>query len=162
MNLEHIDHLYTDDTDADFEAFLSNSIENDGLDQPSLELLAHHLKTARAIKHLPNVHMFHYETLSSDLHRQMQRVAKAIGASHSPELFEELVAKATFKSMKANALLTAPGVRGGLYKDPSSFFYSGEGHKWVGKLNEAQIAGYNIKIATLLNENDIRYLETGY
>lgn len=161
MYLDQIDHLYTGDTDTNFTAFLSNSIENEGLDQPSLELLAHHLKTARAIAHLPNVHMFHYDTLSSDLHAQMQRVAIAIGAPHSPELFKKLVVKATFRSMKANALLSAPGVKGGLYKNPRSFFYSGKGKKWESKLSEQQIAKYNTKISTLLNAKDVRYLETG-
>ena len=161
MNLSQIDHLYTDDTAANFKAFLTNSIEAEGLDQPSLELIAHHLKTARAMSNLPNVHMFHFDTMSNDLHGQMQRVAAAIGVSHPPELFEKLVAKATFKSMKANALLTAPGVKGGLYKNPSSFFNSGKGRKWEGKLNKAQIADYNARIATLLGDEDVRYLEFG-
>lgn len=162
MNLDQIDHLYTDDTAANFEAFLTNGIEDEGLDQPSLELIAHHLKTARAIAHLPNVHMFHYATMSHDLHGQMQRVAAAIGASHPPELFDKLVAKATFKSMKANAVRTAPGVAGGLYKDPSAFFNSGTGRKWAGKLNEVQIANYNARIAALLSVEDVRYLEVGF
>ena len=161
MNLVQIDHLYTDDRAANFTKFLFNSIENEGLDQPSLESLALHLKTARAIAHLPNVHMFHYDKLSSDLNGQMQRVAKAIGVSHSQKLFERLVVKATFKSMKANAVLTAPGVKGGLYKDPSSFFHSGKGRKWEGKLNDEQIAQYNATMATLLNADDVRYLEAG-
>lgn len=161
MNLDQINHLYTDDTAANFSAFLTNSIEAEGLDQPSLELITHHLKTARAIAHLPNVHMFHYDTMSNDLHGQMQRVAAAIDASHPPDVFEKLVAKATFTSMKANALRTAPGVKGGLYKDPSAFFYSGKGRKWESKLNEAHIAAYNTKIATLLSADDVRYLETG-
>ena len=161
MNLGHNDHLYTDDTAANFKAFLTNSIEDEGLDQPSLELIAHHLKTARAMTHLPNIHMFHYATMSHDLHGQMQRVAAAIGVSHPPELFDKLVAKATFKSMKSNALLTAPGIAGGLYKDPSAFFNSGKGRKWEGKLNAVQLADYNARIATLLSIEDVRYLETG-
>lgn len=161
MELNQIDHLYTDDTAANFKAFLTNGIEAEGLDQPSLALITHHLKTARAIADLPNVHMFHYNTMSNDLHGQMQRVATAIGVSHPPELFEKLVAKATFKSMKANAHLTAPGVKGGLFKDPSSFFNSGKGRKWEGKLNAIQIADYNARIATLLGARDLRYLELG-
>ena len=161
MNLSHIDHLYTNDTNSDLKAFLSNSIENDGLDQPSLKLLVHHLKTARTIEHLPNVHMFHYNMLSNDLNGQMQRVAEAIGAVHSPEMFDRLVAKATFKSMKENALLTAPGINGGLYKNPSAFFHSGVGKKWVGRLSDAQVKDYNEAIASLLEEDDIGYLETG-
>ena len=78
MNLVQIDHLYTDDIAANFTKLLSNSIENEGLDQPSLESLALHLNTARAIALLSNVYMFHYDTLSSDLIGQMQRVAKAM------------------------------------------------------------------------------------
>ncbi len=161
MRIDQLNHLHTDDTAANFKAFLDNGIEGEGLDQPSLALIAHHLKTARALGDRPNVHMFHYATLSDDLHGQMQRVAAAIGASHPPELFDKLVAKATFKSMKSNAVLTAPGGAGGLYKDPSAFFNSGKGRKWEGKLNEAQITDYNAKIATFLNVKDVRYLETG-
>lgn len=162
MNLGQIDHLYTDDRAANFTKFLYNSIDNEGLDQPSLESLTLHLKTTRAIAHLPNVHMFHYDTLSSDLNGQMQRVAKALGISHSPKLFEKLAVKATFQNMKLNAVLTAPGVKGGLYKDPSSFFHSGMGRKWEGKLNEEQMAQYDDTMASLLNAEDVRYLETGF
>ena len=111
--------------------------------------------------HLPNVHMFHYQTMSNDLHGQMQRVASAIGVSHPPKLFDRLVSKATFESMKADAHLTAPGAKGGLYYDPSAFFNSGRGRKWVGKLNEVQIADYNAKIASELSADDVRYIETG-
>ena len=161
MKLDLINHLHTDDINANFEAFLGNSIENEGLDQPSLALIIHHLATARAMEHLPNVHMFHSDNMSNDLHGQMQRVASAIGVSHSPDLFEKLVSKATFKSMKANAHLTAPGSKGGLYKDPSSFFNSGKGRKWEGKLDEHQIAAYNAKIASMLSVEDVRYLERG-
>ena len=103
--------------------------------------------------------MFHYATMSRDVHGQMQRVAAAIGISHPTELFDRLVAKATFKSMKANAAHTAPGAAGGLWKDPSGFFNSGKGRKWEGKLNELQIADYNARIATLLSPEDVRYLE---
>jgi len=161
MRLNQNDHLYTEDTEANLKAFLTNSINDEGLDQPSLELITHHLKTAREMADLPNVHMFHYTTMSQDLHGQMMRVAAAIGISHPPDLFDKLVAKATFKSMKSNALLTAPGNAGGLYKDPFAFFNSGKGRKWQGKLNEAQLADYKKKIATLLTVEDIRYLETG-
>ncbi len=161
MKIDHIDHLHTDDISANFEAFLANSIKDEGLDQPSLELITRHYQTARAISHLPNVHMFHYNTLSQDLHGQMQRVAAAIGVSHPPELFEKLVAKATFKSMKENAVRTAPGAVGGLYKDPSAFFESGTSRKWEGKLNAIQLAAYDTRIAGLLSAEDIRYLEAG-
>lgn len=161
MKIGHIDHLHTDDRMANFEAFLANSIEDEGLDQPSLELITHHFQTAQTLSHLQNVHMFHYDTLSHDLHGQMHRVASAIGVSHPPELFGKLVEKATFKSMKANAELTAPGAIGGLYNDPSAFFNSGKGRKWEGKLDAVQLTAYDAKIASILNGADVRYLETG-
>lgn len=161
MNLEHNDHLYTDDRAANLDAFLTNGIDGEGMDQPSLELIAHHLKTAREIADRPNVRMFHYATMSRDLHGQMQRVADAIGVSHPSDLFERLVAKATFKSMKENAHVTAPGAAGGIWDDPSTFFNSGQGRKWEGKLNEAQIGEYAARIAALLSVEDVRYLETG-
>ncbi len=161
MRLDTIDHLYTDDISANFKAFLNNGFEGEGLDQPSLASIARHLSTAKAISHLPNVYMFHYETLTKNLYSQMERIAQAIGASPKPELFAVLVAKATFKSMKANAHLTAPGAAGGLFKDPSVFFHSGTGQKWKGKLNESEIDLYNKRIAELLNSDDVSYIETG-
>jgi hypothetical protein len=81
--------------------------------------------------------------------------------SHPPELFDRLASKATFKSMKADAHLTAPGAKGGLYHDPSSFFNSGKGRKWIGKLNETQTAEYTAKIAVELSVDEVRYIETG-
>ena len=105
--------------------------------------------------------MFHYNTLSQNLTKQMDRVGTAIGVSHPPALFDALVAKATFKSMKENAALSAPGAVGGLFKDPSVFFHSGKGQKWKGKLSDAEVERYNIKIAELLDIDDISYIETG-
>jgi aryl sulfotransferase len=161
MNLNTIDHLYTDDVSANFTAFLNNGLEGEGLDQPSLALIARHLKTAKMMAHLPNVHMFHYNTMSQNLHKQMEHVAQAIGVSHNDALFETLVSKATFKSMKANALLSAPGAAGGLFKDPSVFFHSGTGQKWKGKLSETEIGHYRTKISELLDSDDVDYIETG-
>lgn len=161
MNFDIADHLYTDDTAANFRVFLENGIEGEGLDQPSLALIAHHLETARAMAHLPNVHMFHYATMSQNLEGEMTRVADAIGVSHPPAVFEQLVDAASFSSMKANAHRTAPGAKGGLYKDPSAFFNSGSSRKWEDKLNAAQIAAYEAKIATLLSPQNVLYLETG-
>ena len=162
MRLNLINHLHTDDVSANFDLFLNNSIENEGLDQPSLELIVHHFKTAKEREHLPNVHLFHYDGMSADLHGEMQRVADAIGVSHPPQLFDRLVAKATFKSMKANAAFTAPGAKGGLFENPSVFFNSGVGRKWEGKLSAGEVARYDAKIATMLRATDVRLLETGH
>ncbi|MEP3944450.1 sulfotransferase domain-containing protein [Ascidiaceihabitans sp.] len=161
MKIDHIDHLHTQDRTANFNAFLANSIENEGLDQPSLELITHHYETARARAKLPNVHLFHYATLSQDLSGQMRRIAKALNISHPDALFDALVEKATFKSMKANALKTAPGAKGGLYKDPNAFFNSGQGRKWDGILDAHQLARYRRRVANLLAPDDVIYLETG-
>lgn len=161
MKIDHINHLHSDDRAANFDAFLANSIENEGLDQPSLELITHHLASARALSHLPNVHLFHYAAMSRDLPGEMQRIARALDITYPAALFAQLVEKATFKSMKANVTLTAPGVKGGLYKDPGAFFHSGQGRKWEGILDDAQIARYNARMAELLAPEDVRYLETG-
>ena len=91
----------------------------------------------------------------------MERIAQAIGVSQPPELFEALIAKATFKSMKANAHLRAPGAVGGLFAAPSVFFHSGTGQKWKGKLTETEIGQYNTRMTELLETDDIYYLETG-
>lgn len=162
MRLDIINHLYTDDISANFHSFLNNGLEGEGLDQPSLALIAHHLNTAKAMSHLPNVHLFHYDTLSKNLSAQMGRIAQAIGVSHAPDIFEALVAKATFKSMKANAHLSAPGAVGGLFKDPTVFFHSGKGQKWKGKLSDTEVGRYNERIAELLDGDAIHYLETGH
>ena len=161
MKLENNDHLYTDDLSANFEAFLANGIDGDGFDQPSLALLAHHLNTALAIADRPNVHLFHYDETSRDLPGQMQRIAAAIGVSHTDDLFKKLVVKATFKSMKETAHLSAPGAGAGLWDDPSTFFQSGKGGKWEGKLDNAQLANYKAKLAALLSEEEIGYFERG-
>lgn len=161
MKLDTINHLYTDDVEHNLAAFLDNGVEGEGFDQPSLAFLAQHLRAARDMSHKPNVHLFHYETTSKDLYGEMQRVADAIGVSHDPDTFAKLVDKATFTSMKSDARFTAPGARGGLFKDPSAFFNSGSNRKWEGKLNDAQIARYRQRISELLPEEDIRYIETG-
>jgi aryl sulfotransferase len=161
MHIDLLDHLYTDDVDHTLNAFLSNGIEGEGFDQPSLAFLAHHLRTVRALSDLPNVHLFHYQTTLNDLRGQMARVADAIGVTHPPALFDTLVAKARFKSMKANAHLTAPGGKSGLFKDPSAFFKTGRSGNWAGKLSSEQIERYQTRISELLDQDEIRYIETG-
>jgi aryl sulfotransferase len=92
---------------------------------------------------LPNVHFLHYADLKSDLAGQMDRIAGILGIRIDAALMPELVAAATFASMKKNADMTAPDTDLDAWNNNADFFNKGEHGQWRGVLSEESLALYD-------------------
>jgi aryl sulfotransferase len=95
----------------------------------SLRQLMHHVCSYWEVRHLPNVHVFHYSDLRADLAGQMRRVAEVL-AVPLPDDFDAYVEAATFDRMKAAADRTAPDSEFGTWKSNSDFFRSRADRTW--------------------------------
>lgn len=90
----------------------------------------HHLADAWARRHEPNVHLFHYADLRTDLVGQLRRLADVLGIPLPAGRASELAAEATLDAMRARAAATAPEATRGAWKDPARFFRTGGVGEW--------------------------------
>ncbi len=132
--------------------------EQDGW--PSWSVL-HHAATFWAFRHLPNLHLFHYEDMRCDLAGEMRRVAAATRIVVDEALWPQLVDAATFESMKQNADRIAPGADKDAWLDNSRFFARGTTGQWHDTLGPAELELYRKAMAERLPPELAHWLEQG-
>ena len=71
----------------------------------------------------------------ADLEAEMRRVALALGIGVAEDTWPDLVAAASFESMKKNADRMAPDTNFKMWKDNSKFFNKGTSGQWQGVLS---------------------------
>ncbi|GIJ06903.1 sulfotransferase domain-containing protein [Micromonospora andamanensis] len=104
-----------------------------------------HLRDAWARRHLPNVHLVHYDDLQADLSGQMRRLAERLDLEPPGP---DLVAAATFARMRARADRLAPD-SAGVLKDRNAFFRSGRSGQGSALLDDETRARYHSRVAAL-------------
>jgi aryl sulfotransferase len=117
----------------------------------SLRGTLHHLATFWAERHRANLVLLRYEDLRADLAGQMQALAARLGIEVAADRWPELVAAATFDSMRARAHEVAPDVTNRLWHDTREFFHRGTTGQWRAVLGDdagAQ-ARYQARVAAL-------------
>ena len=107
-----------------------------------------HLSDAWARRHEPNIALIHYEDLSTDLDREMRRIAGLLGIPVDEEMWPELVGAASFDRMRAAARTVAPDPSGVL-KDPAAFFRRGRSGAGRELLDPAELDHYRARAAEL-------------
>lgn len=107
-----------------------------------------HLSDAWARREAPNVVLVHYDELSADLGGQMRRLADRLGIRVPARAWPELVAAATFASMRARAQRLAPDPAGVL-KDRAAFFRRGRSGAGGELLTGKEQARYAVRAAEL-------------
>lgn len=128
----------------------------DGRDLAGLGSLVHHVRTFWDRRHEPNVHLFHYADLESDLAGQMRRLAGILG---TPEPDERLVAAATFEAMKHKADLMAPDTTHGIWQDTTRFFHHGRSGRWRDVVGaEADGPRYHERVAAMAPPDLVAWL----
>lgn len=151
-----------DDTDGvTFRRFLDGGAEGFDTDAMPLAHILQHYKAALALADRPNASLFHYADMVDDLDGTFARLAEMLGISHSAEVMRQLVRAAGFDNMKANAARYAPSGGKGFMKSDSAFFHSGTSGKWVGHLNEQELAGYDAMMDAHLTPDERGWLEFG-
>jgi len=150
------------DAKAAFRNWISASgIPTEG--QPLEFNVLHHAQTFWQYRHLPNIHLLHYNDMKADLEGQMRRIAIAAGITVDAALWPELVAAASFEQMKENADTLAPASIGPRpWRDNAAFFNKGEHGQWQGILGEEEIALYRQVMNERLEPELAHWLEHGW
>ncbi|MFF5258090.1 sulfotransferase domain-containing protein [Actinomadura viridis] len=114
----------------------------------SLNRLFWHLSDAWTRRDEPNVLLVHYDDLSTDLEREMRRLAALLGITVADRLWPELVRAATFGSMRSQADLLVPRTASAL-KDSRAFFRQGRSGAGRELLTERELVRYHQRAADL-------------
>jgi aryl sulfotransferase len=133
-------------------------VEGDGGD-PMMGL---HVQLCRSFwerRHEPNVHLFHYRDLQTDLAGEMTRLAAALGVDPPTD---DLVDAARFERMKARADHLVPNSDTKLWHSNQGFFEKARAGEWRTVVGEAAMPRYEAALRTLTDDDDlIRWLHEG-
>ncbi|MEM9846188.1 MAG: sulfotransferase domain-containing protein [Pseudomonadota bacterium] len=149
--------IYPPDIQEGFRIFL----DGDHRDGASLASIVGHFQSALEIAKLENVLCLHYADMTSDLEQAVHQIARHLSIQHPPVLMDKLVDAARLANMKKNADRFAVSAKEGFWRKDSDFFDSGTSEKWVGVLNDSDLAAYDAQLSKLLNQSERNWLENG-
>ena len=107
-----------------------------------------HLSDAWQRREASNVVLVHYDDLLADLDGEMRRIAALLGITVPEDMWPDLVAAATFDSMRDRAQRTAPDPSG-ILKDTAAFFRRGTSGAGLEVLTADEVAHYRARTAAL-------------
>jgi aryl sulfotransferase len=117
----------------------------------ALASVLHHLDTGWQHRRDPNVVLFHYADLTTDLASELRRLAGVLGIACSPERACELAAEASLARMRGRSADVAPIASLGIWKDARAFFRSGGTGEWRERVSAADLAAYEARVAQLVD-----------
>ena len=145
-----------------FWAFVDDETQ---ISPPSLASVLHHLDTGWQHRRSPNVALFHYTDLQTDLAGELLRLARVLGIPCSPERARELAPEASLARMRERAAYDAPsasqGTRGS-WKDVRAFFRSGASGEWRERVSAADLAAYEARVAALVGPDLAAWVHGGW
>ncbi len=116
-----------------------------------------HLTDAWQRRDEPNIVLLHYADLEADLSGQLRALADRLDITVPDPLWTELVAAATFESMRGQAELAVPDGRGVLI-EPADFFRRGRSGAGREELTGAEVAHYHDRAAALASPDLLTWL----
>src|SRR5215218_6179257 len=116
---------------------------------PTLASVLRHLDTGWQHRGDPNVALFHYADLQTDLPGELLRLAGVLGIPCSPERARALAPEASLTRMRERAADDAPSASQGTWKDVHAFFRSGGSGEWRDRVSAADLAAYEARVAQL-------------
>ncbi|GIH09255.1 glycolipid sulfotransferase [Rhizocola hellebori] len=128
----------------------------------SLANMIQHLQTFWDRRNEPQVALFHYHDLLTDLPGQLKRLAEVLGIDLPAGRVEELAAAATFDKVRERADELAPGVDSGLWRDNRAFFHTGTSGQWKALLGPDDLARFHTRLAELASTDLIEWLYDGW
>lgn len=161
MAIDLLRDRFPKDISLGFRMFVQDSLPKGDADSMTLECFVNHYKSVKDWAHLPNVHMFHYADLSHDLAGQIARIATVLGYDLSADLLASITDGAGFATMQANAKRIGNSKGPSIFRDKAGFFSSGSSNKWEAYLSPDDVSLYNRRIAELVPDDDVLWLENG-
>jgi Sulfotransferase domain len=127
----------------------------------TLATVLHHLGTAWERRGAPNVAMFHYSDYLADLPGEMVRLATALGIGLTRSRAEALAPEAGIERMRERASDVVPSASLGLFKSTEAFLRAGSSGEWRARVTEADMAGYERRVAELAAPDLARWAHQG-
>ena len=112
-------------------------------------------------RHLPNIHLFHYNDMKRDLAGEMRGIAGALGIDVPEKIWPSLVEAAQFESMKENSAMLAPDAKTGIWRDPAAFFSKGVTGQWHDVLGPEELSLYENTMRERFDPEMVRWVEMG-
>lgn len=157
MTQDVLGDIYPPDIHEGFRIFL----DGDHRDGASLISIVDHFQSVLEVANLENVLCLHYADMTRDLEQAVHQIARHLSIQHPPTLMNKLVDAARFTNMKKNAERFAVSAKEGFWRRDSDFFDSGTSEKWIGVLNDSDLAAYDAQLSKLLNQRERNWLENG-
>jgi hypothetical protein len=129
-------------------------------DLDSLAGVVWHAADAWARRNEPNVVLVHYVDLSTDLDREMRRLASRLGIVVPEATWPSLVTAASFERMRERADELAPAPPG-LFKDRTAFFRRGGSDSATAILDRKALTHYHARVAELARPDVVAWLHGG-
>jgi hypothetical protein len=117
-----------------------------------LEDYCQQIRTYWDARQLPNLHLFHYSDMWSDLDTEMRRMAVALRVPVDEQRWPQFVQAATLESMRARAPLTAPDAHLGIWQSDHDFFRVGGSRDWASLLTAADVAHFDERLRELAGD----------
>lgn len=127
----------------------------------TLRATLHHLDTFWQARDLPNVELFHYSDLTSDLRGEMERLAAWLGIDVPDDRWSALVEAAGFERMRDRAAELVPNSTHGFWQDTTAFFRSGTTGRWSSILDPDDMQRYDARVALLAAPDLAAWAEHG-
>jgi aryl sulfotransferase len=161
MAIDELDHLFPRGPRHDALMFINDHPPKQDCDHLTLDSFSTHYKSFKQWENLPNIHLFHYADMRTDLNRAMTRFADILGYTFDAKTMAALTKAVSFDAMRKNPEQFAPAAGMGIFKDEAGFFKSASSGKWLKYLNDADMMQYNARMDQLLGVDDRRWLEYG-
>jgi hypothetical protein len=132
--------------------FIDNDLQLTGSGPYSLAEYCHQIQTYWNARQEPNVHLFHYVDMWTDLDGEMRRVASLLGAPVDEERWPTFVEAAGLASMRSRAADTAPNAHTGIWDSPERFFRAGGTRDWASLLSDDDIVHFDTRLRDLAGD----------
>jgi aryl sulfotransferase len=132
--------------------FIDNDAQPTGSGPNGLADYCEQIRTYWEGRQRPNVHLFHYADMWSDLDGEMRRVASVLSVPVDEERWPTFVEAAGLTSMRSRAADTAPNAHSGIWESPERFFRAGGTRDWASLLDESDIAHLHERLRELAGD----------
>jgi hypothetical protein len=132
--------------------FVDNDVPPSGSGPYGLEDYCQQVSTYWDARLAPNLHLFHYGDMWTDLDGEMRMIAAALGVAIDEDRWPAFVASATLTSMRSRAALTAPEAHLGLWQSAEAFFRTGGTRDWAALLTAADVVHFEQRLGALAGD----------
>ena len=142
--------VFVDDTKATWRNWITrNTFEWEIGGYPYWSHLSHAL-TYWDYRHLPNIMMLHFNDLLADLDGEMRRIADYLEIAVPVEHWDDVVSRCRFKTVKKDpSKVVGPDIELGFKGGADTFINKGSNGRWVGVLDDEDLALYDQAMAKL-------------